>query len=116
LTTLLLDGYNSFEVEDGSKTHIIDLAEKAGKREVALFLRSIPEFQERLEKLFSGVKSGDLDLVRELTLTDKRLAVAVGQNGKTALHMGVNNQNMEFQKYKTTFPIFFRSFLNIFQL
>lgn len=90
LSTLLLDGYDAFEVEDSSKTHIIDLAEKAGKREVALFLRGIPDFKEKLDKLFQAVKQGDLEAVRELTLQDKKLAVGIGSsNGMSPLHMGV---------------------------
>lgn len=50
-------------MEDSSHNHIIDLAEKAGKREVALFLRSIPDFREKLDKLHAAVRSGDLEMV-----------------------------------------------------
>lgn len=69
--------------------HIIDLAEKAGKREVALFLRSIPDFKNKLEKLHRAVRSGDLDQVKALTLKDHRLAMALNEHGRTAIHIGI---------------------------
>jgi hypothetical protein len=88
LQHLLIDGYSEFSVEE-NKTHVIDLAEKAGKRDVALFLRAIPDFKDRLEKLHKAVRSGDLEGVKQLTLKDHRLASALNEKGRTALHIGV---------------------------
>jgi hypothetical protein len=90
LESLLLDGYDHLtDIEDSNGTHVIELAEKAGKREVALFLRSVPDFNERLLKLHRSVRNGDMENVKNLMMRDHRLATAFSPWGRTALHVAV---------------------------
>jgi len=95
-----LDGYDHLtDVEDSNGTHVIELAEKAGKREVGIFLRSIPDFNERLLKLHRSVRNGDLDSVKNLMMRDHRMAIALSPQGRTALHVAVLMEEYEIVKF-----------------
>lgn len=101
LESLLVDGYDHLaDVEDSAGVHIVDVAENAGHRDVALLLRHVPEFREKLERVHRCVRSGDVEGVKSLVGDDSRVAFSMNpKTGRNAMHVAVLCEEVAIVKW-----------------
>ncbi|XP_055708447.1 uncharacterized protein LOC129804834 isoform X1 [Phlebotomus papatasi] len=103
---MLLDGYDHIlDLKDSDGNSIINVAQARGHHELAKFLDTIIDFEERREKLHNIIRDDDLDKLKEFLESSSdaiRLMKARNYYGRTALHIAVLKEKEDIVEYIVT--------------
>ncbi|XP_055689608.1 ankyrin repeat and death domain-containing protein 1A [Lutzomyia longipalpis] len=104
--SMLLEGYDHIlDPKDGEGNSIVSVAQARGHNELAKFLESIVDFEERREKCHSIIRNDDLEKLQEFLASSSdaiRIIKARNYFGRTALHIAVLKEKEDIVEYLVT--------------